>query len=187
MLTTFDAGLLARSFPDGLVAEPVSAMKNVCRYLHQRQWTDLFDVSVCEEIVSIPYRLHFSSKLPDSELMETTHIMGKCLESRSNDGFQRQRAAQALMQEVQPWSAPFIIALIGEYVVEILRDLHDGLTPEAFSILADFVHANPTYWHITQQRVASYWNASYRSQFTRTEYAGFKLLNSLNRAVCEKD
>jgi hypothetical protein len=109
--------------------------------------------------------------------------MGKCLEARSNDGFQRQRAVQQLLGEVQPWSAPFIMALIGEYVVEILRDIHNGLTPQASAILADLICANPSYWQLSRQRVVSYWNVYYRAQFRRSDYVGFKLLDTVAEAA----
>src|SRR5687767_8120022 len=106
--------------------------------------------------------------------------MVQCLLTRSNDGFQRQRAVRELLTDIRPWSAPFVAALIGEYVIEILHDIHAALSQPLLEALAGFISTNPTYWERTQQRVASYWNVYYRADFRRSDYVGFKLLDALN-------
>jgi hypothetical protein len=183
IFTAFDAASLAEAFPATLRGEAIQAAERVLRHLHERQWSDFFQVTVGVETVSIPYRLHFSSDLPSDGETGIIYLMEKCLEARSNDGFQRQRAVQQLLRDVQPWSAPFIMAVIGEYLIEILRDINDALTPQASAALADFICANPRYWHLTRQRVVSYWDVYYRAQFGRSEYIGFKLLGTLAEAV----
>ena len=135
------------------------------------------------ETVAIPYRLHFSSDLPNDNGTDMIYLMGKCFEARSNDGFQRQRAVRQLLGDVRPWSAPFIIALIGEYVVEILTEIYNALTPQTSAVLADFICANPSYWQLTRQRIASYWDVYHRAQFRRSDYVGFKLLDTLTEAT----
>lgn len=179
MFTAVDDILLAEALPAKLRGEAIQASQRVLGHLHQRQWTDRFEVNVCEERVSIPRRLHFSSNLPSNGETDAVYLIGKCLETRSNDGFQRQRAVEQLLREVQPWSAPFIVALIGEYVIEILHAIYGSLTPQTSSTLADFIRANPSYWQLTEQRVVSYWNVYHRAQFRRSDYVGFKLLDTL--------
>lgn len=183
MLTSIDATLLAEALPITFSKLAGKAAEQVVAHLHDRQWTDRFDVLVDGEAVSIPHRLRFVSGLPADGERDISYLMGKCFETRSNDGYQRQRAVYEILADVQPWSAPFIIALIGEYVVEVLQDIHDSLTPEASDVLAEFICANPLYWKLTQQRVASYWNAYYRRKYTRNEYVGFKLLEALAVSV----
>ena len=144
MLTTVDADLLAEAFPRALQREATEAAEGVLRHLHERQWTDRFEVIVDGDVVLVPHRLHFSSSLPGHGDPAVIEMIGKCLETRSNDGFQRQRAVRQLLGDVQPWSAPFVVALVGEYVIEILTDIHDALTPDASAALADFICANPS-------------------------------------------
>ncbi len=43
-----------------------------------------------------------------------------CLLTRHHDGFVRQRAASRILPADRPWVAPFVVHLIGEYVVEIV-------------------------------------------------------------------
>ncbi len=183
MFTVIDAALLAEALPADLRDDASQAAEGVLGRLHERQRTYRFPVMVGTETVSIPNRLHFSSDHSSDGETDIIFLIAKCLEARSNDGFHRQRAARQLLEDVQPWSAPFIMALIGEYVIEILREIYHGLTPQASAALADFICANPSYWLLTQQRVVSYWNVYYRAQFRRSDYVGFKLLDTLAEAA----
>jgi len=107
-----------------------------------------------------------------------------CLETRSNDGFQRQRAATFLLgRRAEPWIAPFLVALIGEYVIEILDDLDSGLSGPVLTIVAEWAAENPDYWRLTRQRVASYWDAYYRHGYTRRDYVGFRLAERIEAAI----
>ncbi len=119
MFTVIDAALLAEALPADLRDDASQAAEGVLGRLHERQRTYRFPVMVGTETVSIPNRLHFSSDHSSDGETDIIFLIAKCLEARSNDGFHRQRAARQLLEDVQPWSAPFIMALIGEYVIEI--------------------------------------------------------------------
>lgn len=140
-------------------------------------------MNVGADPVSIPCRLRFSSFPRRVSEEGAIYLVGQCLESRSNDGFQRQRAVRELLADVQPWSAPFIVALIGEYLIEILQDIDDALDPRSAAVLAEFISANPNYWRTVRNRVMSYWNVYYRADFRRGDYLGFRLIEALEDAV----
>ncbi|GAA3268766.1 hypothetical protein GCM10020258_40570 [Sphingomonas yabuuchiae] len=80
---------------------------------------------------------------------------------------------------------------LGEYIVEILDDVSEALTPEVQQILAAFIIDNQAFWATTKRRVTSYWNAYYRSRYAselrrayrRDEYVGFHLTNRLEAAA----
>jgi hypothetical protein len=183
MLTAVDTALLAEAFPGPLRSIATQAARRIRRRLSSRQWTNRFEVNVGGEEISIPHRLLFSFGLRRGGEADATYLMARCLESRSNDGFQRQRAVRALLGDVQPWSAPFIVALVGEYVIEILQDIHGALEPPSAAILAEFISANPGYWRTTRHRVMSYWDVYHRADFRRSDYVGFKLIDALEAAV----
>ncbi|RPF72128.1 hypothetical protein [Aurantiacibacter spongiae] len=121
------------------------------------------------------------------------------MQTRSNDGFQRQRAARDLLNDLEPWGAPFIVALIGEYIVQILDDIAAALTPENAQTLGSYIAQNSGYWQTTKRRVTSYWNVYYRSElasgsrpkwardfrplFKKNEYVGFRLIERLEAAA----
>jgi hypothetical protein len=183
MFTELDADLLADAFPRVLRGDAIKAAELVLSQLHNRQWTERFEVNVDREAVQLPARLQFASDGSVEKLNCEMNLMVRCLQSRSNDGLQRQRAVQHLLTHIRPWSAPFITALIGEYVIEILHDIYAALSPPVLEALAAFISANPTYWGRTQQRVVSYWEVYYRADFRRSDYVGFKLRDALNEAA----
>ena len=191
MLTDIGVLVLAEAFPIEHRSAASKAAEIVVRGLAPRQWTERFSVCTNGQTVSIPARLHFTAgKLP-VEVDDDAWPFACALQTRSNDGYERQRAARDLMVNLQPWGAPFIIALLGEYIVEILEDVSRALTPEIEQILTAFIIDNPAYWATTKRRVASYWNAYYRSRYAselrrayrRDEYVGFHLTNRLEAAV----
>jgi hypothetical protein len=127
MLTDVGARMLAEAFPIEHRPAASKAAEIVAVGLAPRQWTERFSVSMMGQTVSIPARLHFTSgKLPVSEDDDTWPFV-RALQTRSNDGYERQRAARDLLADLHPWGASFIVALLGEYIVEILDDVSEAV------------------------------------------------------------
>lgn len=193
MLTHLDSAMLAEAFPSEHRLAAVSGGEAVVRALAARQWTERFSVQAGRQSVLIPARLHFASERIPLNAQEEAWRFARALQTRSNDGFERQRAARDLMADLKPWEAPFIVALIGEYVVEILEDVSNALTPDLERVLGAFLIENEAFWATTKRRVASYWNVYYRSScaserrrtYRRDEYVGFKLADRLEAAASE--
>lgn len=200
MLTGLDGSLLAEAFPSRCRLSSAVGSEAVAYLLTPRQWTERFLVRVEDETVSIPTRLHFASE--DLPLSPSDRIFARALQTRSSDGFQRQRAAHDLLDSLEPWCAPFIVALLGEYVVQILDDLDTALTPKKIETLGQFIAQNGAYWQTTKRRVTSYWNVYYRSasdsgvqskwgqdslsRFRREDYVGFRIIERLEAAAFGK-
>ncbi len=191
MLTTIDGPMLAEAFPLEHRSAAMSAGIDAARILARRQWTERFAVQVEHQSILIPARLHFASdRLTVAEGDESWRF-ARALQSRSSDGFERQRSARDLLSDLQPWGAPFILALIGEYIIEILEDISAAMNPEMEETLAAFIVHNEAFWNTTKQRVASYWNVYYRSgwsggghrAYRRDQYVGFELIERLGAAV----
>lgn len=158
--------------------------------LATEQWTERFSVRSGEQSIRIPSRLRFTHKQTRLNAGDEAWAFARALQTRSNDGFERQRAARDLLMELEPWGAPFIVSLIGEYIVEILEDISNAMTPEIERTLGAFIVKNEAFWATTKRRVASYWNAYYRSSsasdlrraYRRDEYVGFKLIKRMDAA-----
>ena len=190
-LTEIDGPMLAAAFPIRHRLEAIAAGDEVARLLAPRQSTVRFSVRVEAETVLIPARLNFVSN--ELALLENDQAwrFARALHTRSNDGFERQRAARDLLNSMESWAAPFIVALMGEYIVEILEDIADALTPELEQTLGDFIVGNEAFWATTKRRVTSYWNAYHASScatgphgsWRRDEYVGFKLTGRLEAAA----
>ncbi|WP_267381306.1 hypothetical protein [Sphingomonas sp. GC_Shp_6] len=190
MLTSIDGRMLAEAFPSEYQSAAMLAGNAAACLLTKRQWTERFPVQVGAQRVLIPARLHFTADRLSLTESEEAWPFARALQTRSNDGFERQRAARDLLADLQPWGAPFIVALIGEYVVEILDDILAALTPDLARTLGAFVIGNQAYWNTTKRRVTSYWNVYYRARWLnehgraerRDEFVGFRLLQQLETA-----
>lgn len=172
MLTDIDKAALAEAFPPEHRLAAVSAGEAVSRALAPPQWTERFSVRVAGQCVLIPARLRFDSERLRLNEHDEAWRFARALQTRSNDGFERQRAARDLMIDLEPWGAPFIVTLIGEDIVEILDDVFDAMTPDLERTLGAFIAENKAYWATTKRRVASYWNAYYRSSWASELRAG---------------
>jgi hypothetical protein len=80
------------------------------------------------------------------------------------------------------WIPPFVVQLVGEYVIEILHVIRRNLNHLDTSIYERFLRTNPELLATTKQRVISYWNCYYR-ECRREEYVGFQLLDFLQSLV----
>lgn len=191
MLTKMDPALLAAAFPPALHPAALPVCNAVGRGLFDRQWTDRFAADVAGETVLIPERLHFASHNFGLPSASEAQLIAAALLSRSNDGFQRQPAARYLVADLRPWAAPFVVRLIGEYVLEIIEDIDRAVGVDEELLLAAFVKENSQFWEITKQRVISYWNVYYRHRrrgaatrsYARGEYIGFSLIERIDRAA----
>jgi hypothetical protein len=102
--------------------------------------------------------------------------------TRYHDGFVRQKHLERIIGSENIWIPPFVIQLVGEYVIEILQVVDHNLSNLNVSIYEQFIWWNPEFMALTERRVASYWNeyyrrpASGRMAYEREEYVGFRLL-----------
>lgn len=191
MLTSIGGPMLAEAFPVKYRTEALTAGDAVARLLAPRQWTERFPVQVEAQRVLVPTRLHFFPDRLSLTKSDEAWQFARALQTRSNDGFERQRAAADLLADLRPWGTPFIVALIGEYIVEILDDIAAAMTPELARTLGAFIVGNEAYWNTTKQRVVSYWNVYYRARWLndygraerRDEFVGFRLVQQLEAAA----
>jgi hypothetical protein len=147
-----------------------------------------FSVVVQGQQVSIPRRLYNDEPPPEAvaSLSSRQRQLLHCLYSRHHDGIVRQRHLAEVVGSVDPWVVPFVVQLVGEYVLEILvvicDELHDIGTPGSGGHLAygQFIVDNPAFFARTQRRVVSYWACYYRSAYLGfRRYPGSTLLDLL--------
>lgn len=136
-------------------------------------------VVVRGESLNIPYRIHHDS---DEKLFaclnETQAIMYACVLTRHHDGHMRQHQIERLVTSSQPWVAPFIMQLCGEYVIEILDAIEVNLPSMDQRTYGAFFRENPLFFHRTRDRMISYWDCYYRWLYKREhDYVGFRLFD----------
>jgi hypothetical protein len=130
-------------------------------------------------VIAIPSRIYTHETVVALRCIGRPAIRD-CLLTRHHNGFVRARSLERLLAAGNTWTIPFIIQLVGEYVIEILDqidDAFDAIDPRA---LGDFIRENPNFLALIKQRVASYWDCYYRA-VRPNDYVGFRLIRRLER------
>lgn len=179
--------LMTRAFPRALHESAASALSKVS-FRTQHPASLFFFPKVAGEIVTIPQRVYFDN-LADVEAaslngLERTIIDLLC--TRHENGFVRERSLANVIGLREAWVAPFVIRLLGEYVVEILTLIErrrDELDP---AIYADFLVHNARFFEATRSRVVSYWDCYYRSDCPKFRcYVGSRLIDFFDGLVAK--
>lgn len=160
---------------------------------HTSLGSDLFIIK--GEEVSIPQRIYY--KAPDLNSLAAYTAIEKDiingLFSRHFDGYIRQKALQNLLASDNYWVTPYIVQIMGEYVIEILFDLNEGFELLNKKNVIGFIKENPTFYSKTKDRVASYWDCYYRLKFPNKirgvkvkkedRYVGFRLMDKIENLL----
>lgn len=130
-----------------------------------------FEVMLCGEQVWIPNRVYFFQRVLWGIGDERTALdngIAWCIGTRHHSGYVREGCLRHLLSAPQAWMAPFVVQLIGEYVVEIVQPIAAALAapdPRLRAALAGFVRENPRHLDTIERRVISYWSYYYRGQY----------------------
>jgi hypothetical protein len=143
-------------------------------------------VSVQGEEVEIAARIYDPDPVGSAieRLNDVQRLIAACVYSRHHDGYVRQSACGAILPSTEPWVVPYVVQLLGEYVVEISGLILERLTAQSsFSrpSYREFVRANSAFMALTEQRAISYWSCYYRRDFTRGEYPVLVALHKLRQ------
>jgi hypothetical protein len=146
-----------------------------------------FDVRIGSEQLWAPRRVYYEPTRLEQVLRETkgdAHVLALCLGSTHWDGWVREECVRQLILHDRPWVAPFIIKLVGEYVVEIIEVIDANLDSVNKQTYANFVRENPNFIATTARRVASYWDCYYRTRYRSLEsYPGSIALRKILQMV----
>ncbi len=133
-------------------------------------------------VIQIPQRI-YNDPIADSDyrsLSERQRLVADAWYSRSHDGFVRQRHLNRIIPAKELWVVPYVVAALGDYVVEIVHEVDDGLRR----------HAKPGSWHLQaylqfaannddlitlmRRRATSYQHCYYSGSYSRRGGAGRK-------------
>lgn len=183
---------LASAFPRELAGDLQAVLAVVP--VHRLLPAASFSVVVQGQQVTIPGRIYNDEPSADTVATLSTRQrqLLHCLYSRHCDGRVRQRHLEKVISSTEPWVVPFVLQSVGEYVLEILVIIREGLrdlaTPGTHGQLAygRFILDNPAFFDRSQRRVVSYWNCYYRAAYTDfRSYPGCTLLDLLRSAASD--
>lgn len=143
-------------------------------------WSATFSVDVYDDRLDIPYRI-YNDEPAESAIQQLDHqqqLMLHCLFTRHHDGHVRQAHLAKILGAAEVWVAPYVVQLVGEYVIEIVADIANALprlvtsNPDARRAFARFTKGNRSYMALVAQRVASYWAEYYKRTYAGPRFRG---------------
>jgi hypothetical protein len=138
------------------------------------------------EPLHIPYRIYVPpiSDIDFASLNVTEQSITACWFTRHHDGYVRERFLRALPAFDKPWIIAYVIALCGEYVVELLNYIWEHRNRFHPEMLGSFLRENPILLCKTRQRIRSYWNCYYRHASPHfNNYVGNQLLTFFDNSL----
>ena len=182
------------AFPKSLKKDLFELMRRISVHtLHSSNST--FPVQLNAEPISIPVRIYWEEQrlMKPKDLTEIQKTALSCLLTRHHNGFVREKHLKLILNSNYYWVQPFIIQLIGEYVIEIIQHIRNQFLDLNKTNLSGFINENPEFWDLTKSRIMSYWDCYYRkkfngqlSGFTRQEYPGFELVDRIENEIKTK-
>ncbi|MET7366435.1 hypothetical protein ABZS61_11490 [Streptomyces sp. NPDC005566] len=190
---TIPASDLSAAFPSRLAGD-VQSVEAVILPNATFEQLRAFQVDVQGETVTVPSRLHQDEPSVgwESSLASPQQVIAHCLYSRHSDGFVRQHHIEQVLESSEPWVAPFVVQLAGEYVLEILEAIGHGLPGLAVpgsaqrKLYGEFIARNPAFFVRTERRAVNYWACHYRWKYPSFgTYPGCALLEAFRTAASE--
>lgn len=174
------AELLRSAFPQRIAPQVDAALARLAAPAFQPIADDA--VMLSGEPVTLPYRVYYPHPPPrprGAANRAEARILD-CVYTRHHNGFVRQRHLERVLDAHEPWASPFILRLLGEYVVEILELLLAKVEVLRGEPCMGFSAENPAFVERTKRRIVSYWDCYYRSEFRRfRDYPGFRVADAI--------
>ncbi|GAA0893243.1 hypothetical protein GCM10009122_29220 [Fulvivirga kasyanovii] len=140
------------------------------------------------ERLEIPGRIYWEEhRLMESKSLNTEQLLAlSCILTRHHNGYIRQKHLQYIIDSNLDWTIPYIVQLLGEYIIEIIQVLYTRFDQINKSNLKRFIQDNSFFWDLTKSRVISYWDCYYRKKspgqvtgFLKNDYPGFKVIDKI--------
>ncbi len=148
-------------------------------------------------VIEIPYRI-YNGPITEPVLRSLSNrqrLLADCWFSRSHDGYVRERHLRRIVAAEEYWVVPYVLAALGDYVVEIVHEIESGLKrhskPGSWHRRAyrQFVENNHGFITLVRQRATSYQHCYYSASYSKTGggsvrpmYPAFSVLDLLGQA-----
>ena len=166
------------AFPKTLNDDVLEVMKRIPVTDIEPHTKYAYRVRLAEGGIKIPTRVYFPEIAPNGheDLSDPQRAILAAIFTRHHSGYQREIWVEQLMKYPNPWAAPFIASLLGEYVVEILILLERSVDDSWESLIYDFAALNPEWTRPLNHQILSYWTAYHRPKIPRLlDYPGYRL------------
>jgi hypothetical protein len=103
-----------------------------------------FAVIVDDLTLKIPYRIYYqeSNLSQVKRLSPLQNEILYCFYTRHHDGYIREQCLKKIINSTNPWIAPYLVQLIGEYVIEILEVIYQRQNEISHELYREFLENN---------------------------------------------
>ena len=171
-----------RAFPSGMTSLVNEAALELSPFVDDtyRQRSEAVDVT--GQMIAIPRRLHFVGLSGTTDRLSNLNPASRCLITRATDGRLRHQAVRSVIEHQSAWVAPYVLMLLGEYVIEIVEEIRDSLPVLDQLVYANLVRENRQAVQTLRARATSYWAAYHRQQYPqKRDYPGLQALHEMER------
>jgi hypothetical protein len=142
-------------------------------------------VRVQGELLSAPYRVYYQPVTLRAVIAGSTgeaRSLALCLGTRHYDGYVREECLREIVAMDRPWVVPFVVQLIGEYVIEIVQVIAATIPAVNAGRFSEFTRENPEFMATTRRRATSYWDCYYRGRFPKLQtYPAIAALDAIEQ------
>jgi hypothetical protein len=162
---------LVEAFPSTLNSHVSAVVAIMPTPSHPRSPDDIGPITLNGCPLRIPARIYHPElgSADIASLSQTEQSIAACLYTRHHDGHVRQRALEHALEIDEAWAAPFVVQILGEYVIELVEMVAVAVTGPPKTSFVTFLRENPSFLQLTTERATSYWNEYYRGRFSRRE------------------
>lgn len=139
-----------------------------------------FCVVVDNQFLKIPYRIYYKATNLEGNGNRSSlqNEILYCLFTRHHNGYIREKCLIEVISVNLDWIPPYVLRLLGEYVIEILEVIEKNLPKLNTDIYRAFLASNQAFYKKTKQRMISYWDCYYRGRYPdRNKYIGSKIVS----------
>lgn len=174
---------LLSAFPAKLIPD-VSSLAPLLAPPSGLDTSQSFVVTCDGEFIQVPGRIYGPaiSQSQFASLQPIEQSIAACWFTRHHDGYVRERFLRALPAFDSSWVIAYVVALCGEYVVELLHYIWQHRSLFDVAVLGRWLGENPEFCSLTRSRIVSYWDCYYRT--ARFEgYVGNQLLAFFDESI----
>lgn len=173
---------LVAAYPAGLAADVKIAL-GIIPIAEHEPIIEIEPVKLVGELIRIPSRVYYPE--PPIQILDglsnTQKTVVATLYTRHHNGFVRERWVEKIIGDPATWVAPFVLQLLGEYVIEIMNVLAKRSEELKERRYQQFIQENPDFCLMTCRRIVSYWECYFRrwSAPRFTDHIGYKVAKEI--------
>lgn len=178
-----DLQFMLSSFPQMFYDEIIQIAEHL-KYNKLNYYSTTDKINLSSDTIKLPYRIYYVpfSEEQNEGFSEIQKRLVLCYFLAHQNGYIRQKSLRELLAtgKLLEHEIPYIMALLGSYVIEIIDDIFENFELLLEAGLSEFICLNPQFTMTIEGRLSSYWGEYYQ-HISKRDYSGFKIQRILKK------